>query len=300
MKILSFNNSISIPTVGYGTWRLPGDTAEDLTATAIKNGYRHIDCAMVYGNEKEVGKGISKAISDKVVKRDDLFITSKLWNTDHAAKDVAAACRKTLEDLGLEYLDLYLVHWNVGFEHGDDLEPLDENGLSKFSFVPLSETWKAMEKLVDEGLVKSIGVANFTAPMLIDLLSFAKVKPVMNQIELHPYNAQNDLIGFCHIQGVQVTAYSPLGSVNAPLLKDKSVVSIAESHQCSPAQVLLAWAVQRGTAVIPKSSTEARMKENLDSENLELTEEEMKTLNNLDQHKIFVNPIDWWGFPYFN
>jgi len=299
MKTLSLSNGQSIPAIGYGTWRLSTNNAAALANSAITNGYRHIDCAMIYGNEKEVGQGINNAISKDIVKREDLFVTSKLWNTEHAAEDVAAACRKTLQDLRLEYLDLYLVHWGVGFVQGEDSEPLDENGLAKFSFVPMQETWEAMEKLVADGLVKSIGVANFTAPMLVDLLSFSKIKPVMNQIELHPYHAQSDLLSYCHSQNIAVTAYSPFGSTGAPLLKDPVINTIADKHECNPAQVTLAWAIKRGTAVIPKSTSDKHIKENFDIENIVLTDAEMQQITALDERKIFVNPQEWWGFPYF-
>lgn len=299
MNTITLNNEHTIPTLGYGTWRLPTDKAADLTEIAINTGYRHIDCAMIYGNEKEVGEGIKRAIDQGKVKRENLFITSKLWNTDHAPADVAEACRKTLADLGVEYLDLYLVHWGVAFEHGDNAEPLDENGLAKFAAVPMQETWQAMEKLVEEGLVKSIGVANFTAPMLIDLLSYAKIKPTMNQVELHPYHAQNELIKFCQSQNIAVTAYSPFGSADAPILGDSVVQSIAEKYKRTPAQLALKWAQQRGTIVIPKSADVSRVKENFEVGDFELSDEDMQAIHELDKRKIFVDPIEWWGFPYF-
>ncbi|MBP7837136.1 aldo/keto reductase [Candidatus Saccharibacteria bacterium] len=299
MQTISLNNDQAIPVVGYGTWRLSTDEAAKLTEDAIRAGYRHIDCAMIYGNEKEVGEGITNAISKNIVKREDIFVTSKLWNTDHAAADVITACKKTLHDLKLEYLDLYLVHWGVGFEQGEDTEPLDKNGVAKFSYVPTEQTWRAMESLVEEGLVKSIGVANFTAPMLVDLLSYAKIRPVMNQVELHPYHAQPALVSFCHGQDIEVTAYSPFGSAGAPLLQDGTINEVAAAQSCTAAQVALAWATQRSTVVISKSSNSERIKENIDSENVILTDREMQKISALDTQKIFVNPKDWWGFPYF-
>ncbi|EDK72507.1 Aldehyde reductase [candidate division TM7 genomosp. GTL1] len=299
MNGLTLRNKQTLPLLGYGTWELPTGTTADLVETAIKAGYRHIDCAMIYGNEKEVGEGIRRTIDQGVVKREDLFVTSKLWNTDHAQVDVGVACRKTLNDLGLDYLDLYLIHWGVAFEHGDNLEPLDDDGVAKFSFISMKETWQAMEELVEQGLVKSMGVANFTAPMLLDLLSYAKIKPAVHQIELHPYLAQNDLVAFCYSQNIAVTAYSPFGSTEAPVLTDPTVKEVAKGLGKTPAQVLLRWAVQRNTSVIPRSSNATRIKENFEIATFELSNEHMAALNTLNRNKRFVNPIEWWGFPYF-
>ncbi|HEU4914623.1 MAG TPA: aldo/keto reductase [Candidatus Saccharimonadales bacterium] len=299
MKAVELNNKQAIPAMGFGTWRLPNDDAASLVEEAINSGYRHIDCAMIYENEKEVGEGIGSAIAKGLVKREDLFVTSKLWNTDHATEHVTEACRKTLNDLKLDYLDLYLVHWGVSFVHGESLEPLDENGVAKFSPIPMQETWRAMEQLVEDGLVKAIGVANFTAPMLIDLLTYARIKPAINQIELHPFHAQDDLVKFCKSLGIAVTAYSPFGSAGAPVLNNPVLQAIAEKYSRTPAQVALRWALQRDTVVIPKSANPARIKENVKIDDFELSDEDMDTITSLDQRKIFVNPIEWWGLPYF-
>ena len=294
---LSDNNKI--PGIGFGTWMLSKDEAPTAVEFAIRSGYRHIDCASVYQNEKQVGEGIKIALDEGVVKREDLFITGKLWNTDHAPEHVEEACRKTISDLGVEYLDLYLVHWAVSFEHGDDIEPLDETGLAKLTFVPMQETWRAMEALVEKRLVKSIGVANYSATMLIDLLSYANIRPVMDQIELHPYNAQTDLIKFCKNQNVMVTAYSPLGSTGAIVTEDAVMNRLSDKYKKSPAQIALRWGLQRGTVVIPKSSHRDRIIENFSVTDFEITNEDMNSISELDREQIVINPLGWWGFPYF-
>ncbi len=297
-KITLSNNAI-VPMLGFGTWNLSKNTAKQSIVDAIKTGYRHIDCASVYGNETEVGEGIHQAIADGLVTREELFITSKLWNTDHAPDHVYEAHTKTLQDLQVEYLDLYLMHWAVAFEYGGDLEPLGENGLVRFAHVPLQETWRAMENLASKNLAKSIGVANYSAAMLIDLLNYAKTKPVMNQIEVHPYHAQNDLIKFCKSQGVVVTAYSPLSSSGNPVLKDETMIEIADAHKKTVAQVALRWAYQRETPAIPKATSPERIKENFSITNFELSEDEMSKIGLLDKHMITCNANEWWGFPYF-
>ena len=188
-KYLKLNDGNSIPTLGLGTWKSDKNLVGNVVKFALtKAGYNHIDCAAIYRNEPEIGE-VFKEVIGKQIKRDKIFITSKLWNTMHSPKDVEKACKKTLSDLGLKYLDLYLMHWGIAFrKNSDNTKPAP---------IPIQETWQAMEKLVKKGLVKSIGICNFTTMMLIDLLTYAKIKPVINQIELHPYNTQEKIIVFC-------------------------------------------------------------------------------------------------------
>lgn len=302
---LKLNDGNKIPIFGLGTWKSEKNLVGPAVKFAlIKAGYRQIDCASIYGNEKEIGASL-KSVFGKSVKRREVFITSKLWNTDHRANLVEKACKKTLLDLKLDYLDLYLIHWGVAFKPGGDLEPLDKNGKAVTEPVSIQETWQAMENLVKKGLVRSIGVANFTTMMLVDLLTYAKIKPVINQIELHPYNMQTELVSFCKYKNIAVTAYSPLGrqgvtSIKKPKLFDETIIrDRAKKHNKTPAQILLCWGIARGTVVIPKSVNPKRIKENSEIFDFELSAEEQNKITSLNINHRFVNPIEWWGIPYF-
>ena len=294
--------------LGLGTWKSPKDrVGEAIKYALVDCGYQHIDCASIYGNEKEIGQALKQVFAGKI-KRDKVFITSKLWDNHHAKGDVVKACKQTLKDLQLDYLDLYLVHWGVATPLDLGSEPLDKNGCLITAPVSMRETWEAMEDLVKTGLTKAIGVANFTAPMLIDLLSYAKVKPTVNQIELHPYNQQTKLVEFCQRQGLAVTAYSPLGSPannkkqeDPPvLIRDNTVEKIAKAHDRTPAQILIAWAIQRGIIAIPKSVTPDNIRDNIKVFDFVFSGEEINSLDALDRGHRYVDPFDWWKIPYFD
>ncbi len=303
MLNITFNNRRKIPALGLGTWKSEkGKVAQVIEKAIVDFDYRHIDCASVYGNEKEIGRAFKKVFSSKKVSRNDLFITSKLWNTKHHPDNVEKACNQTLNDLQIDYLDLYLMHWGIAFAPGSSLEPIDKNGMVKTESVSIKETWQAMEKLVENGLVKSIGVSNFTVMMIIDLLSYAKIKPVINQVEVHPYNSQQELVDFCHKQGIQVTAYSPLGSsdLNSQRpIEDKTIIEIANHYKKTPAQILIRWSLQRDLVVIPKSTNFDRLAENIDVFDFELSKKDMEKINKLNKDYRFVDPAKWWGFSYF-
>ena len=294
MKSFSLVSGSTMPGLGLGTWKSDPGVVGAAVKSAIGIGYRHIDCAHVYGNEKEIGGALAQVFQDGTVQRDDLFITSKLWNTDHDPDNVEAALKLTLSNLGLEHLDLYLIHWPVlqkKDEDGGESIPLDQ--------IPIAETWKAMEKCVDKGLVKDIGVSNFSVKKLKHLLTTARIKPAVNQVERHPYFQNPELLDFCKANGILVTAYSPLGSSDRPfhsddeekpILDDMTIAEIAKKHQVTPAQVLLQWALACGTAVIPKSTKEHRLKENFDAATaFQLDAQDLKTIAGIDKHRRYLD-----------
>ncbi|MFH1291731.1 MAG: aldo/keto reductase [bacterium] len=304
------NNGYKIPVLGLGTWMSKPDKVGPAVKYALEEcGYRHIDCAHIYGNEKEIGQALNQVFSQGNVKREDVFITSKLWNNSHAKDDVVKACKISLQNLQLDYLDLYLIHWAITISNNLEKEQRDENEILITNNIPIRETWEAMEELVKTGLVRSIGVANFNAVMLLDLLSYTNIKPAINQIEIHPYNPRFELVKFCQSKNMAVTAYSPLGcptnnrnQASPPplLLEDKDILQIAHVHGKTPAQILIRWGIQRGIAVIPKSVTPEHIKTNTNAFDFQLSESEVEILNNLQTRYRFVNPIEWWGIPYFN
>jgi len=266
MKNLLFQNGDKMPSLGLGTWLSKKNEVYDAVVEAIRIGYRHFDCAYIYQNEPEIGQAIQFAITSGWVKRNELFITSKLWNSDHDPERVEAAIRTSLRNLQLDYLDLYLIHWPVAFKGGHE-QAKDATDLLTPVEMPISITWKSMEEMKVTGLTKHIGVSNFSKVKLQQLLNTATVTPELNQIELHPYFQQTDLVEFCHSNGMLVTAYSPLGSRHlvhseAGLTREKVIIEIANNHNCSPAQVLLAWGMNRNVAVIPKSVNLNRIHEN--------------------------------------
>lgn len=288
-KLLS---GYSIPLVGLGTWKSAKGEVGAAVASALRAGYRHIDCAAIYGNEHEVGDALSAVLAEGVVKRQDVFITSKLWNSEHEPSRVEAACRKSLADLKVDYLDLYLIHWPFTGNVGDSVQP------------PLADTWAAMEQLVDKGLVRTIGVSNFSIKKLEALISTARITPAVNQVEAHPYWRNEALRAWCAARGIHLTAYSPLGSPDsaamlkraedAPTpLKDETVGAIAQQLAKSPAQVLIRWAVQRGTSVLPKSVQPQRIAANLDVFDWEIPAEAYDKLSALPYQARQVEGALW-------
>ncbi len=304
-KTIKLNNGIEMPLIGMGTWKSePNKVGEAVKYALLEAGYKHIDCASIYNNEAEVGHAFSESFT--TIPRESIFITSKLWNTKHKSEDVEKACRQTLNDLQLEYLDLYLMHWGIAFQSGDNPKPVDENGHAIITNIPVKETWQAMEKLVELKLVKSIGVANFSRSQLDSLLSYAEIKPAVNQIEMHPYLSQVELLKYCKSKGIVVTAYSPLGRLGVstyevPRLHDEPIILVlAKKYNKSVAQILLNWGLLRGTVVIPKSVSPERIKENIGAYDFALTRDDIKQIDSLNKDFRFVDPSKDWGFDYFN
>ncbi len=302
------NTGFKMPCLGLGTWKSESGLVGDAIKHALVNcGYKHVDCAYIYQNEKEIGEAFSSVFSNGI-KRDDVFVTSKLWNNSHDPNDVEKACRDTLIDLKLDYLDLYLMHWGLATPVSKGSSPKGKNG--KYDLAPISvrETWEAMENLVKKGLVKSIGVANFTGAMLIDMLSYTKTVPAVNQIELHPYLQQERLIEFCNDVGIAVTAYSPLGSpgnsidrAELPvLLDDLLIIKLAHKYDKSSAQILIRWGLQRDTILIPKSVNFDRILENISVFDFVIDSGDMDSISRLDKKMRYVDLWDWSGLPYFD
>ncbi|PSN70311.1 Aldo/keto reductase [Corynespora cassiicola Philippines] len=307
--LASAKSPIDQPLLGFGTWNLreSGDNTSDAVAIAMEAGYRQIDCATAYGNEKYVGKGIAKGLEKTGLNREDIWVTSKLWNDHHGEyARVEEGLNKTLKDLNLEYLDLYLMHWPVG--KGPDQEKYH------YDYV---ETWKSMAKLLSTHRVRHIGISNFSPSQLHHLLSQTMQKPSAHQMELHPYLPQTDWIRFHQAHGISITAYSPLGNMNPTygdrarrspatrsntplLLENETVGKIAEARGCTPAQVVLAWGMGRATSVIPKSKHESHIRENFGSLKCVLEVEDWEDLETLGEEPTrFNNPSKAWGVDLF-
>lgn len=299
----------TIPQIGFGFWKVAAEDCAGTAIEALRAGYRHFDCAADYGNEAAVGEGLARAIEQGLCKREDLWITSKLWNTYHAPEHVEAACQKSLDDLGMEQFDLYLIHFPIALE----FVPFEQRYPPEWLFdpaagqpemrlapVPLHETWSAMEALVEKGLTKRIGVCNYNSGLLQDLMRYAKIKPYALQIEAHPYLTQDKLIRLAGDYGIHVTAFSPLGAlsyveidmagVGDSVLTEPAVQAAADVHGKTTAQVVLRWGIQRGTAVIPKTSKVERMRENLAVDDFALTDEEMAAISALNANRRFNDP----------
>ncbi|XP_053574931.1 aldo-keto reductase family 1 member C15 [Bombina bombina] len=307
------NDGHKMPVVGFGTYapeKYPKSLAEGATKVAIEVGYRHIDCAFIYGNEREVGRAIKEKIEEGTVKREDLFYTGKLWSTFHSPSMVRPALERSLKDLQLDYMDLFIIHSPVEFKPGDDLFPKNENGHFIYNNTDIRDTWKALEECKAAGLVKSIGVSNFNRRQLELILNMPglKYKPVCNQVECHIYLNQSKLLAFCKSQDIALVAYSVLGSSrdenwvdqNSPVLVEDPVLNtIAKKHNRSPAQVAMRYLLQRGVIVLAKSFTPDRIKQNFQVFDFQLSDEDVKTLDSLNTNSRYVETPMWKDHPKY-
>lgn len=258
----ALHNGVNMPWLGLGVFQVEeGSELIQAVKSAIAHGYRSIDTAAIYQNETGVGQAIKEALQENNLSREELFVTSKVWTADMGYEETIAAYEASLAKLGLEYLDLYLIHWPVQGKY--------------------KETWRALETLYKEGRVKAIGVSNFQIHHLEDVMKDAEIKPMVNQVELHPYLSQQALLSFCQEQGIQLEAWSPL--MQGQLLDQPVLKQIAVKHSKSVAQVIIRWDLQRGIITIPKSTKEHRIIENVDVFDFQLTEEDMTLINDLNQ-----------------
>jgi len=300
---------VEIPAIGLGTWKIPADVLPGLIPQAVEMGYRHFDCACDYGNEESVGEGIGAAISRGICARDDLWITSKLWNTFHRPEHVRPACERSLRDLGIDELDLYLIHFPISLAYvafetryppGWFHDPDAPQPAMKHDPVPYLETWGAMEELLEAGLVKNIGVSNVTISLLREVLTGCRIAPAAQQVEMHPYLTQPRMLRYCQEKEIAVTAFSPFGagsyvplsmaSESESVLDDPAVREIAAAQGRSPGQIVLRWAVQRGTVAIPKSQSPHHLAENIAVFDFHLSDEDMCRIDALNRNRRFNDP----------
>lgn len=303
MKTQRLAHGTEIPALGLGTWKSEPDEVYRAVRVALEVGYRHVDCAAIYQNEGEVGRALEDAIAAGEIERGDVWVTSKLWNDSHSPEHVRAALEASLRRLRLDYLDLYLIHWPVALRHGT-LLPSGPGDFIPLSEVPLESTWEAMVSLRAAGLSREVGVSNFSKGQITRVRDATGETPAVNQIELHPYLQQSELLEACRALGVAVTAYSPLGSPDSAgfmgrhddvlLTKHPTIVAIADSHDATPGQVLIAWALARGTSVIPKSVNPSRIAENWEARRLSLSPGDMSAIAALDRHERKVDGSFWF------
>lgn len=311
---ITLNDGSKIPSIGYGTFGSDHVSAEEVAKAmqiAILLGYRQLDCARAYRNEAEIGKALEEMLKSGVVRREDMHITSKLWNDRHKERDVLVSCAESLRDLRLEYLDLYLVHWPFPNSHtpGCAIDARDPHARPFFED-EFMMVWRQMENLVDMGLVRSIGVSNMTRAKLEAVLPAMRIKPVVNEIEQHPHLQQKELFSYLHEKNIAIIGHTPLGGPNRPerdrtpddtnVLADPVMVKIAQKHHVHPATIAIKWAVQRGTIPVPFSASPKHILSNLRCTIEDpLSEEEMREIAEIDQNNRLIkgHVLLWEGAP---
>lgn len=291
------NTGAEIPALGLGTWQSEAGLVKKAVSYALSIGYRHIDAAYCYGNEDEVGEGLKEAFASGI-KREDVFVTTKLWCTYHSR--VEQNLDMSLKSLGLDYVDLYLMHWPVAMNPNGNHEKFPKHPDGSRDLVldwKHTETWKSMEKLLATGKVKAIGVANYSVRYLKELLPTATIVPAVNQIENHPSLPQQEIVDFCKSKGIHITAYSPLGSTGSPMMKEKAIVEVAEKRGITPASVLLSYHIARGSSVLAKSTNPERIKANMDLVKLDTSD--MKILNDYAEGLTKSGKVVRYVYPAF-
>lgn len=298
-RIHTTHGSGEIPAVGFGTLIPDPIATKQATRAALEAGFRHLDCAERYRNEAAVGDAIQEAFKAGTLQREDLFVTTKLWNTNHRPERVKPAFDASCRRLQLNYIDCYIIHTPFAFQPGDDQDPRDEHGRVIYdSGVTLVDTWRALERLVDDGHCRSIGLSDITLEKLREIVAAARIKPAMVQVESHPYLPEWELLDFCREHGIVLLAFAALGHASEPkLLDDPVITAIARRVGKTPAQVALAWAVQRGTALLTTSVTPSRIKENFEIS--ALSEDAMREMRDGITTNIRFNQVVETGVPGF-
>uniref|UniRef100_A0A914E4K2 NADP-dependent oxidoreductase domain-containing protein n=1 Tax=Acrobeloides nanus TaxID=290746 RepID=A0A914E4K2_9BILA len=288
-KSVQLSTGYQIPVAGLGTWQSPEGVIGKVVKTALDTGYRHLDCAQGYGNEAEIGDALEEYYKTSSLKREDIFITSKVWNTCHSYERCCQSVEDILHRFKTNYIDLVLIHWPHGFQEGGELFPRVGDQI-QYSDVDYLETWKALEKKVEEGKIRSIGLSNFNIAQIQRVIDNGKIKPVALEVEAHLYFQQKELRKFCQENNIVFIAYSPLGSPGSTgfwrqahsevnVLKDPIVLNLSKKYQKSPAQIILRWELQNNILIIPKSTNEARLQENFDLFDFNISGDDMKQLD---------------------
>ncbi|KAL7289706.1 hypothetical protein TKK_0016428 [Trichogramma kaykai] len=304
LQTASFYNGNKVPVLAIGTM---SSMSPEAIKDAIKLGYRHFDISPVHSNEEEIGAVLSELFTNKVIRRENIFITAKLWNTCHRPDQVEPSLKKSLSLLNLKYVNLYLMNWPMGFEESDDPFPTDDAGQLRFSAVDYVDTWKAMEQLVEKNLVKNIGVANFNSKQLTRIIENCRIKPVVNQIECHPFLPQLKLTEFCKSHGILVSARNPFGAPDRPWsdpmsqghLQNPQLIKIFQHYQKKPSQVFLHYQVQKGHLVVPEGSIKSKLEDHLRIFDFKITKEDMGLLDKLNRNRRVDAMLSCEDHPYY-